>query len=61
MSEANMTEGGTKGVRLPVFDGTHKMFQMWWMRFTAYAVVCKFIKAIKPQVIRTCLIPKKKR
>ncbi len=33
-------------VRLSAFDGDHKKFQIWWMRFKAYATVNKFSEAI---------------
>ena len=42
-----MSAGEGKAVKLPVFDGTHKTFQIWWMRYTAYAVVHKFMLALQ--------------
>ena len=39
-------EKGTKSVKLPTFDGELKKFQLWWVRFAAYATVFKFIKAL---------------
>jgi hypothetical protein len=37
-----------RSVRLtPRFDGTPKAFQVWWIRFMAFATVGKFIKALK--------------
>ena len=36
-----------KSVRLPVFEGAHKDFQLWWTRFMAYATVHKFAAAVK--------------
>jgi hypothetical protein len=36
-----------KSVRLPVFEGAHKDFQVWWTRFQAYATVHKFAAALK--------------
>ena len=33
-------------VELPRFDGTHKNFMTWWMRFSAYAEVWGFFKSI---------------
>ena len=36
-------------MRLPVFDGTHANFQVWWMRFTAFAIVHWFKAAISPE------------
>ena len=38
----------TKAVKLPSFDGAHKTFQVWWMRYQAYACVYKFIQALAP-------------
>ena len=35
-------------VRMPMFDGTHATFQVWWMRFTAFAIVHCFKAAISP-------------
>jgi gag-polypeptide of LTR copia-type/Zinc knuckle len=39
-------ERGTKSVKLPTLDGELKKFQLWWVRFMAYATVFKFIKAL---------------
>ena len=36
-------------VRMPMFDGTHATFQVWLMRFTAFAIVHRFKAAIKPE------------
>ena len=36
-------------LRMPVFDGTHATFQVWWMRFTAFAIVHRFKAAINPE------------
>jgi hypothetical protein len=36
-----------KSVRLPTFDGTVEKFQIFWMRFKAYAKVYKFSQALK--------------
>ena len=36
-------------VRMPVFDGRHATFQVWWMRFTAFAIVHCFKAAINPE------------
>ncbi len=35
-----------KSVRMPTFDGEYKNFQIWWIRFTAFATVYKFIEAL---------------
>jgi hypothetical protein len=37
----------TKLVSLPSFSGLRKDFQTWWIRFVAYANVCKFLAALK--------------
>ena len=42
-----MEMSADKSVRLPLFDGAHKDFQMWWTRFQAYATVYKFAAALK--------------
>jgi hypothetical protein len=37
-----------RSVRLtPRFDGTPKSFQVWWIRFMAFATVGKFLQALK--------------
>ena len=35
-------------VQMPVFDGTHATFQVWWMRFTTFTIVHQFKAAISP-------------
>jgi hypothetical protein len=37
----------TTSVRLPLFDGQHKNYQIWWTRFMAYASVHQFTQALK--------------
>jgi hypothetical protein len=37
----------TKSLRLPIFDGIYKKFQIWWEQFIAFATVFKFTKALK--------------
>ena len=37
----------SKSVWLPTFGGEHKYFQVWWMRFTAYATVYGFYARIR--------------
>ena len=39
-------EAKVKSLKLPTFDGAHKKFQLWWVRFTAYATVYKFVQAL---------------
>ena len=34
-------------VQLPTFGVEHKDFQVWWMRFTAYAAVYDFSASVK--------------
>ena len=36
-----------KAVSLPKFDGKQESFQLWWMRFSAYARVYQFGDALK--------------
>jgi hypothetical protein len=36
-----------KSWRLPVFDGMYEKFQIWWVRFIAFATVFKFAEALK--------------
>jgi len=38
-------------VRLPMFDGDHKKFQMWNTRFRAFATVSRFAEALAPQAM----------
>jgi len=35
-----------KSIRLPTFGGEHKDFQMWWVRFTAFASVYGFAASV---------------
>jgi hypothetical protein len=37
----------TTSVRLPLFDGQHKNYQIWWTRFMAYASIHHFTQALK--------------
>jgi hypothetical protein len=39
-------EAEVKSLKLPTFDGAHKKFQLWWVWFTAYATVYRFIQAL---------------
>ena len=36
-------------VRMPMFDGTHTTFQVWWMRFTTFTIIHQFKAAISPE------------
>jgi hypothetical protein len=42
-----MESAGIKSLRLPLFDGKHKKFQVWWTRLDAYAGVFGFLAALK--------------
>jgi hypothetical protein len=37
----------TTSVRLSLFDGQHKNYQIWWTKFMAYASVHQFTQALK--------------
>jgi hypothetical protein len=45
-STANDVSLATKTVRVPMFDGKRDNFQVWWIRFRAFATAQKFIKAV---------------
>ena len=50
MADNNNDESvAIRPVRMPVFDGTHATFQVWWMRFTTFAIVHQFKAAINPE------------
>ena len=50
MADNNNDESvAIRSVRMPVFDGTHATFQVWWMRFTGFAIVHQFKAAISPE------------
>ena len=36
-------------LQMPVFDGNHATFQVWWMRFTAFTIIHRFKAAINPE------------
>ena len=42
----SMESSSKKSVRLPMFDGMHENFQVWWMQFCAFAMVHKFSAAL---------------
>ena len=44
-------QSAEKSVRLPAFDGKDEDFELWWVRFKAYARVYKFVQALdnKPE------------
>ena len=46
MSSMTDLDAYEKSVRLPTFDGTEGKFQIFWMRFKAYAKVYKFASAL---------------
>ena len=37
----------TSSIRMPVFDGKHENFLIWWTRFEAYAEVKKFARSLQ--------------
>lgn len=39
-----------KSIKLPQFSGKRENFQMWWTRFTCYAMMYKFIECLKETV-----------
>ena len=41
------SSSSTRSVRLPAFSGEHKDFQVWWMRFSAYAAVYGFAQSVR--------------
>jgi Arginine methyltransferase-interacting protein, contains RING Zn-finger len=43
-----MTEGGSKSIKLPTWNGDREAFQLWWTRFKAYASKDGWAKALKP-------------
>ncbi len=47
MANLDDDQAYAKSVRLPTFDGTDAEFQIFWMRFKAYAKVYKFASALK--------------
>ena len=46
-----MQSSSEKLVKLPTFDGASENFQIWWMRFIAFATVYKFNKAISKDAL----------
>jgi len=40
------TEGETRTVKVPTFDGKEENYQRWWLRFKAYSKLGGFSKAI---------------
>jgi hypothetical protein len=41
-----MEKSMTKSLKLPLFDGTAANFQIWWVRFKAFASCSGFSKAL---------------
>ena len=39
-----------KNVRAPTFDGESCNYQMWWVRFKAYAKISGFDKSLRPRI-----------
>ena len=46
-----MQSSSEKLVKLPTFDRAPKNFQIWWMRFIAFAMVYKFNKVINKDTL----------
>jgi hypothetical protein len=44
---AEIDEKHDRSVRIPTFDGSEDQFQIWWIRFKAYARVMQFSEAIE--------------
>jgi hypothetical protein len=42
-----MESSTEKLLRLSMFDGEHKKFQIWWTRFMAYAGVLGSVKPLR--------------
>ena len=40
------TEGESKSIRIPTFNGNEDQYQKWWIRFKAYAKLAGFSKAL---------------
>ena len=50
MADNNKDESmAIHSVRMPVFNGTHATFQVWWMQFTAFVIIHRFKAAISPK------------
>lgn len=39
-------QSAEKSMKLPTFSGKDSEYQMWWIRFRAYATVYKFVEAL---------------
>jgi hypothetical protein len=39
-----------EGLELPMFDGKNESFQVWWMKFSAYAMMMNFGQAVSTTV-----------
>jgi hypothetical protein len=46
---SSTTADGLKSVKVPTFDGKRDSFQVWWMRFAAFAKAYKFYDAVQEQ------------
>ena len=42
-----MDSSAVELLKLPLFNGEHNTFQVWWMRFMTYAGMFGFIKALR--------------
>ena len=45
--EENVNKLSMKSVKLPIFMGSHTVFQTWWFHFQAFAMVWKFMDSIE--------------
>jgi hypothetical protein len=45
--QEHMESAGIKSLCLPLFDGKHEKFQVWWTQLEAYAGVFGFLAALK--------------
>jgi hypothetical protein len=46
MALSHGMDNDTKSLRTPQFSGKQEDFQMWWMRFKAYAMILHFTAAL---------------
>ena len=44
-----MDTDATKSIKIPQFSGKQEEFQIWWMRFKAFAMLMKFAQALGEQ------------
>jgi hypothetical protein len=44
-----METSNERSLKLPTFDGSHKKFTLWWIRFMGFAECHNFAKALQPE------------